>query len=64
MTNATTVQRALPVEIFEQHAGEWIALRGDEIVAAAASLEELRANPDVTREDAVFAVPERPTHFL
>jgi len=48
----------------EQYAGKWIAIRGDQIVGSAASLEELRANEQVSRDDEVWVVPEPGTHFF
>jgi hypothetical protein len=54
---------ALP-EGVEQYAGKWIAIRGDEVVASADSLEELYANEQVSRTDALWVVPEPGTHFL
>jgi Family of unknown function (DUF5678) len=48
----------------EQYAGKWIAIRGDEIVAGADSLEELRANDQVSRDDDVWVVPEPGIHFF
>ena len=54
---------ALPKDA-ERYAGKWVAIRGDEIVAGADSLEELRANELVSRDDAVWVVPEPGTYFL
>jgi len=48
----------------EQYAGTWVAIRGDQVVASADSLEELRANDQVSRNDAVWVVPEPGIHFL
>ena len=48
----------------ERYAGKWIAIRGDEIVASADSLEELHANDQVSRNDALWVVPEPGTHFF
>lgn len=59
-----TEQQALPAAIFEQYAGKWIALRDDRVIAAADSLDELRKNPDVRREDAVYVVPEAQSVFF
>lgn len=57
------VEQRVPTEVFEQYAGKWVALRGVEVIAAADSLAELRESPDVTRQDAVFLVPESPSSF-
>ena len=48
----------------EQYAGKWIAIRGDEVVASADSLEELYANEHVSRGDTLYVVPEPGIHFL
>ena len=48
----------------ERYAGKWIAIRGDEIVAGADSLEELYANEQVSRSDALWVVPEAGTYFF
>jgi Family of unknown function (DUF5678) len=47
-----------------QYAGKWVALRGDEVIASADSLAELRENEQVTRDDAVYVVPEPDKVFL
>jgi hypothetical protein len=62
--SSTTEQGPAVPEGVEQYAGKWIAIRGDEVVASADSLEELRANELVSRNDAVWVVPEPGTHFL
>lgn len=49
--------------MLSDYAGKWVALRGNEVIAAADTLEELRAMPDVQREDAVWVVPESSSHF-
>lgn len=64
MSGTLTQQQGIPAEVFAEHAGKWIALRDGQIVAVADSLDELRANPDVTREDAVFVVPEQSSTFF
>lgn len=64
MSGTLTEQRAIPVDAFVEYAGKWIAIRDGEVVASADSLAELRANPDVTREDAVFVVPEPSSTFF
>jgi len=56
-------QPALSAEVLSDYAGKWVALRGNEVIAAADTLEELRAMPDVQREDAVWVVPESSSHF-
>lgn len=64
MSSTLTEQQGIQTEAFEQYAGKWVAVRDGDVVAAADSLEELRANPDVRREDAVFVVPERSSSFF
>jgi Family of unknown function (DUF5678) len=54
---------ALPKDA-ERYGGKWVAIRGDEVVASADSLEELRANEHVSRNDYVWVVPEPGTHFF
>jgi hypothetical protein len=56
-------QPAFPPEAVSEYAGKWVALRGHEVIAAADTLEELRAMPDVQREDMVWVVPEPSSHF-
>jgi Family of unknown function (DUF5678) len=62
----STTEQLLPAlpEGVEQYAGKWIAIRGDEVVASADSLEELYANDQVSRNDAVWVVPEPGIHFF
>ena len=63
---SSTTEQSLPAfpKGAERYAGKWVAIRGDEIVAGADSLEELRANELVFRNDAVWVVPEPGIHFL
>lgn len=63
MSKSIVEQPALPAEVFSDYAGKWVALRGAEVIAAADTLEELRAMPDVRREDMVWVVPEPGSHF-
>lgn len=62
--SSTTEQGPLLPKGVEHYAGKWIAIRGDEIVASADSLEELRANEQVSRDDAIWVAPEPGTYFL
>jgi hypothetical protein len=64
VSSTTEYQAAVLPKGVEQYAGKWIAIRGDEVVASADSLEELRANDQVSRNDAVWVVPEPGIHFL
>ena len=60
-----TQQSPIPVEAFsEEYVGRWVAVRDGAVIAVADSLEELRANPDVTREDAVYVVPDPSATFF
>jgi hypothetical protein len=62
--SSTTEQGPLLPKGVERYAGKWIAIRGDEIVASADSLEELYANEQVSRNDVVWVAPEPGTYFL
>jgi hypothetical protein len=62
-SNTEWSRPAVPEDV-EQYAGKWIAIRGDEVVASADSLEELDANEQVSRNDALWVVPEAGTHFF
>ena len=62
--SSTTEQGPVLPKGVEQYGGKWIAIRGDEIVASADSLEELRANDQVSRDDDVWVAPEPGTYFL
>lgn len=64
MSSSTQYQAAVLPKGVEQYAGKWIAIRGDEVVASADSLEELWANERVSRDDTLYAVPEPGIHFL
>jgi hypothetical protein len=61
----STVQVArspLP-EGVEQYAGRWIAIRGDEVVADAETLEALRNDDRVRETDVLYRAPERGSYF-
>ena len=64
MTSTLTNQPAVPTDAFGEYAGKWVAIRGGSVIAAADSLEELRANPKVTRGDAVYVIPEQSSSFF
>lgn len=64
MSSDTEYQAVVLPKDVEQYAGKWIAIRGDEVVASADSLEELRANDQVSRDDDVWIAPEPGTYFL
>ncbi len=62
--SSTAEQPPVLPEGVDQYAGKWIAIRGDEVVASADSVEELFANDQVSRDDTLYAVPEPGIHFL
>lgn len=64
MENTLTEQRALPDEALQEYAGKWVAIRGEEVIASANSLAELREIEDVRRDDAVFVVPPTSATFF
>jgi hypothetical protein len=47
----------------DRYAGRWIAIRGQEIVADAATLAELYEDRRVDERDLVYAVPPPGVHF-
>ena len=47
----------------EPYDGQWVAVRGDEVVAAADDEEALRAHPEVREGDDVYPVGEPPSGF-
>jgi hypothetical protein len=53
----------LPENDLQHYDGQWVALRGEAIVAHAADLETLRALPEVRETDALFPVGDPPTGF-
>jgi hypothetical protein len=53
----------IPKEAFERFPGRWIALRQGEIVADAATEDELRQDDRVESTDTIFLVPEPSRHF-
>jgi Family of unknown function (DUF5678) len=60
----TVIERStITSELLDAYAGKWIAVRDGEVVASAENLAELRENPAVRRDDAVYRVPERSTYF-
>jgi hypothetical protein len=64
MTDTVVERSPLTAAILEEHAAKWIAVRDGDVVAEAETLEDLRANQDVRREDAVYLVPERASYFF
>lgn len=54
----------VPAEAFARFPGRWVAVRDGEVIADAATIEELEANPLVLPADAFFRVPEPNSKFL
>jgi hypothetical protein len=63
MTRTVVEQAPFRSGALDKYAGKWVAIRHGEVVAAADSLEELRADPEVRRTDAVYVVPEPSSYF-
>lgn len=63
MAIAEVSKSPVPQEAFDRFPGRWIALRDGEIVADAATDDELRQDDRVQSTDALFRVPEAATHF-
>lgn len=57
-------QPAVPDGVAEKYARRWIAIRGDEVIAASASLGELTADERVRDDDTLFHVPPPNSVFL
>jgi hypothetical protein len=54
----------VPAEAFERFPGRWIAVRDEEIVADAHTIEDLEADERVDALDTFFRVPEPNSKFL
>lgn len=50
-------------DALEEYAGKWIAVRNGEVVGAADSFIELKADPEVRETDAFYRVPPSATYF-
>jgi hypothetical protein len=61
---AVVARAPVPAEAFERFPGRWIALRDGEVVADAATPEELRQDERVDADDTLFLVPDPSTHFF
>ncbi|MHB1539149.1 MAG: hypothetical protein ACYCUM_12100 [Solirubrobacteraceae bacterium] len=59
----TVAEPPIPREAFEQHPGQWVAVRGATVVAWADALEELTSKPEVADTDTLAHVPDPSTHF-
>jgi len=47
----------------EHYTGQWVAVRGGEVVASAADEESLRALPEVQEGDDVYPIGDPPSGF-
>ena len=61
---AEVAKSPIPKEAFERFPGRWIALREGEIVADAATEDELERDDRVESTDTFFRVPDPSTHFF
>jgi hypothetical protein len=57
------IEQTFDPSALEGYEGKWVAIRDGAVVAAAETLELLRTNPEVRRDDAVYVVPEPSTYF-
>ena len=64
MSSVITEQHPISASALEEYAGKWIAVRDGAVIASADSLDELRANEHVRREDAVYVVPDPSSSFF
>lgn len=48
----------------EAYAGEWVAVRGDAVVAHAKTAHDLSKRADLRAVDRIFRVPSRKTRML
>jgi hypothetical protein len=54
---------SLPEGDLEHYTGQWVAVRGGVVVAAAADAEALRADPAVEEGDDVYPIGDPPSGF-
>jgi len=57
-------QPPVPAEVFDRFPGRWVAVDDGEVVADAATLEELEADERVGLDHTRFRVPEKDAKFL
>jgi hypothetical protein len=61
---STTIETRSPVPAgLDEHAGRWVAIRDDHVVAVSDTLEELLESKDVREDDVLYRVPERGSYF-
>jgi hypothetical protein len=53
----------VPKEALTEHAGRWVALKGDRVVADADEAKDLLAHPNVDADTTPFYVPDRDELF-
>ena len=56
-------QSSLPPGDLEHYTGQWVAVRGGSVVAAAQDEEALRSHPDVEEGDDVYPIGDPPSGF-
>jgi hypothetical protein len=54
---------SLPPGDLEHYSGQWVAVRGGEVVASAGDEESLRALPEVQEGDDVYPIGDPPSGF-
>jgi Family of unknown function (DUF5678) len=63
MVSTVQVARSPLPDGVERYAGRWIAIRGGEVVADAATLDALIQDERVEKTDVLYRVPERGSNF-
>jgi Family of unknown function (DUF5678) len=63
MGSTVEVARSPLPDDVERYAGRWIAIRGDEVVADADTLEALIEDERVDKKDVLYRVPARGSYF-
>jgi Family of unknown function (DUF5678) len=63
MSSSVDVARSPLPDGVERHAGRWIAIRGEQVVADADTLEALIHDKRVDENDVLYRVPERGSYF-
>jgi Family of unknown function (DUF5678) len=63
MSSTGVAPSPLPEGAAEQYAGKWIAIRDEEVIADADTLEDLTADERVTDKDVLYRVPDQGVYF-
>ncbi len=63
MSVGVTFTRIVDPEGWENYRGQWVAIRDDQIVAAAVKLDDLFADERYRQSDVVSRIPEAGIHF-